>query len=361
MAKRDYYDILGVSRDASPEEIKKAYRKLAMKYHPDKNPSNREESEEKFKEISEAYAVLSDDEKRARYDKYGDAGMEGYTTEDIFRGVDFSDIFRDFGFDSIFDELFGFGRKSRYEYGGPHPRKGSDLEYKLEIPLEDAAFGSKKTIQVEKREVCDDCNGSGGKTEICPRCDGTGQIRDVRRTPFGQFVNITPCNRCRGEGKIITEPCSECNGKGKVRRTSNIKVEIPPGVDTGNRLRIAGQGEPGANGGPPGDLYVDIRVKPHETFKRDGDDIYYEAPITFSQAALGATIAVPTLDGNAKVKVPAGTQTEKSFRLKRKGMPKLHGLGRGDEWVKVRVVTPTSLSKEEKNLFKELSKLEGND
>ncbi|MBI5253648.1 MAG: molecular chaperone DnaJ [Euryarchaeota archaeon] len=361
MRKRDYYDVLGVGRNTSKEDIKKAYRRLAMQYHPDRNKSP--DAGEKFKEISEAYGVLSDDAKRQQYDTFGHAGIgERYTQEDIFRGINFEDIFRDIGFgfggvDSIFDIFFG-GRR-RYKTG---PRKGADLAYELEITLEEAASGVSKKIEFHRTGVCSTCNGTGAKPgtspKACPSCNGSGQISQTRRTPFGHFTSITTCSRCRGEGKIIEVPCTVCGGRGAVQIPRSISVKIPPGVEEGSRLRIAGEGEAGERGAQPGDLYVIMHIKPHEIFIREGEDIFCEVPITFSQAALGDEIQVPTLDGRAKIKIPPGTQSGTIFRLKGKGMQSMRGYGRGDEHVRVTVKTPTNLTDEQRKLFKQLASLE---
>ncbi len=361
MQKRDYYDVLGIGRNASKEDIKKAYRRLAMQHHPDRNKSP--DAGEKFKGISEAYGVLSDDAKRQQYDTFGHAGIgERYTQEDIFRGINFEDIFRDMGFgfggvDSIFDVFFG-GRR-RYKTG---LRKGADLAYELEITLEEAASGASKKIDFHRTGVCGTCNGTGAKAgtspKACPSCNGSGQISQTKRTPFGHFTSITTCSRCRGEGKIIEVPCSTCRGRGTAQIPRSISVKIPPGVEEGSRLRIAGEGEAGERGAQPGDLYVIMHIKPHELFVREGDDIFCEVPITFSQAALGDEIQVPTLDGRAKIKIPAGTQSGTIFRLKGKGMQSMRGYGRGDEHVRVIMRTPTKLTDEQRKLFKQLASLD---
>ncbi len=361
--KRDYYEILGVPRNASKEEIKAAYRRLAMQYHPDRNKSP--DAAEKFKEISEAYAVLSDDEKRRQYDMFGHAGLEGrYTPEDIFRGVDFEDVFKDLfsfsEFDRIFDIFFGGRRpRAREEYY----EKGEDLVYNLEITLEQAASGLKTVIEVPKTEVCNVCHGSrtkpGTTPKNCPRCQGTGRIQITRTSGFAQYVQIFTCDLCGGEGKIIDNPCPECKGTGKVRRLKKIRIKIPPGVDTGHRLRIPGEGEPSMGKGPPGDLYVVIHVKPHPVFIRDGNDIIYKAPIAFTWATLGAEIEVPTLDGKTKLRIPPGTQNGTVFRLKGKGLPRLHGFGKGDELVKVMVEVPKNLTERQKKLLLEFAKERG--
>lgn len=358
--KRDYYEILGASRDSSPEDIKKAYRKLARKYHPDVNKEP--DAEEKFKELSEAYAVLSDDEKRAQYDRFGHAGIDSrYTQQDIFRDFDF-DIFQDLGlggFDSIFDMFFG-GRRGGFYQRERGPRKGTDLRYDLSISLEDAAKGVEKTISVAHAVECSNCKGSGAKPGsppiVCTTCEGTGQRQSSQSTPFGRLVNITTCEACYGSGKVIEHPCSECNGSGKTRRTSKINVKIPAGVDSSSRLRIPGEGEAGEKNAPPGDLYVIVHMRPHEVFERHGEDVLMETDISFVQAALGDRIVVPTLDGQAKLKIPPGTQSGTIFRLRDKGMPRLHGSGFGDEHIRVNVKVPTNLTSRQKGLLKEFDK-----
>lgn len=358
MVKRDYYEILGVSRNATKEEIKRAYRKLALRYHPDRNKDNPKEAEEKFKEISEAYGVLSDDEKRAQYDRFGHAGISGrYTQEDIFRTINFDDIFRGFGFegfDSIFDVFFGPERRYRPSYN-----RGADLRYDLEIEFEEAANGTEKEIEIPRSEVCNACNGTGARDsrdiKPCPNCNGTGTVRNVQVRGFTQIVTTTTCRRCNGIGKFIQNPCSACRGSGKVRRVKKILVKIPPGIDTGRKIRLQGEGEAGENGGSSGDLYVVVYVKPHPIFEREGYNIYCEVPITFAQAVLGDEIEVPTLDGKARLKIPKGTQSHTVFRLKGKGIPYLDGIGRGDEYVKVIVEVPTKLTPRQKKLLLEFS------
>ncbi|KPV64914.1 MAG: chaperone protein DnaJ [Candidatus Bathyarchaeota archaeon BA1] len=358
-SKRDYYEVLGVPRNASKEEIKRAYRQLALKYHPDRNKSP--EAEEKFKEISEAYAVLSDDDKRIQYDQFGYEGISGrYTWDDIFRGADFDSIFKDLGFgfggfDTIFDMFFGGGARGRYG-----PRKGEDIRYDLELTLEEAAFGLNTDIEVPGYDICDTCHGSGVKPgtgpKRCPKCNGTGEIRRTRSFGFTHFAEIETCNECHGKGVFIENLCKDCNGTGTVQRLRKIKVKIPPGIDNGYSLRLGGEGRPGVQGGPKGDLYVAVHVKPHKIFKRKGSDILCDAHIGFPQAALGTEIYVPTLDGKARLRIPAGTQTGTLFRLKGKGVPNLHGWGRGDELVRVIVRTPTNLTRRQKELLVELAK-----
>jgi len=356
MAKRDYYEILGVSKNASKEEIKDAYRKLALQYHPDRNKSP--EAEEKFKELSEAYAVLSDDEKRGQYDNFGHAGIgQRYTWDDIFRGADFDSIFRDLGFgfggfESIFDMFFG--DRARPRYG---PQRGPDLRYDLEITLEEAGAGLQTEINVPRTAVCGICRGTGAKpgTEPrkCPKCQGTGEIRHVRETGFARIIQTELCNICRGRKTIVDSPCRDCGGTGSVEKVSRISVKIPPGVDTGSQLRLRGEGEAGTRGGPSGDLYVVVHVKPHPIFERQGSDILCETSISFPQATLGAEIEVPTLASKARLKIPAGTQSGTVFRLRGKGLPELHGRGRGDQLVRVVVRTPTRLTERQKQLLRE--------
>lgn len=355
MAKRDPYEVLGVARDASPEEIKKAYRRLARKYHPDVNPNDKE-AEEKFKEVKEAFDILSDENRRANYDRFG------HTDEAGFGAGGFGQGFSGFGFEDIFESFFGGGMRSRRPTG---PERGSDLRYDLEISLKEAAFGLDTTITIPRDETCGTCDGSGAKpgsgAEKCSHCGGSGQRQTVRSTAFGRFVSVTTCEACGGEGRIIRDKCSHCHGTGRVRRERKIEVKIPPGVDSGSRLRINGEGEAGLRGGPPGDLYVVIHVKPHPKFKRQGNDIIIDIPITFTQAALGAEIEVPTLDGEAKLKIPEGTQTGTKFRLRGKGIPYLRGHGRGDQHVRVNVRTPQKLSAKQRELLKEFARLSGED
>jgi molecular chaperone DnaJ len=350
--KRDYYEVLGVSRDASPEEIKKAYRKLARQYHPDVNKSP--DAEQKFKEVKEAYDVLSDPDKRARYDRYGhEDPTAGFGDAGGFTGADFG------GFGDIFDMFFGGG--SRRDPNAP--QRGDDLQYTLTIEFKEAVFGAEKEIQIPRTETCDVCHGSGAKPgtrpETCHVCRGTGQQELVQNTPFGRIVNRRTCPACGGRGRLIRERCGACGGNGRVRRQRKIHVKIPAGVDNGSQLRISGEGEAGLRGGPPGDLYIVIRVKPHEFFEREGDDIYCEVPLTFVQAALGDEIEIPTLTGKVKLKIPPGTQTGTYFRLKGKGVPRLRGYGQGDQHVRVVVVTPTNLNEQQKELLREFAKTYG--
>ena len=355
--KRDYYEILGVPKDASSEEIKDAYRKLAMQYHPDRNKAP--EAEEKFKEISEAYAVLSDDEKRRQYDELGHAGFDQrYTTEDIFRGADFESIFRDmgFGFDlrDIFSSFFG-GRDF-----GERIARGEDLAYDLEITLEDAAKGAEKEIEILRTEKCDVCKGTGAAANTsprtCPRCEGAGRVQSVTRNGFGTFVRVVPCPSCKGRGKIIDSPCPRCRGTGLVRKERSISVKIPPGIDDGYQLRLQGQGEASQDGNFPGDLYVLIHLAPHTYFKRDEDDLLYNLTIGFPQAALGAEVTVPTLDGKTDVKISPGTQPGQIIKLKGKGMPKFGRYGRGDLIVRVDISVPEKLTSQQRTLLEQLAK-----
>jgi molecular chaperone DnaJ len=362
--KRDYYEVLGVNKGASIDEIKQAYRKLAMQFHPDRvAPAQKKEAEEKFKEISESYAVLSDQQKRAQYDQFGHAGIDGrYTSEDIFRGTDFNTIFEEFGFGkglfgNLFD-LFGGGANGggRRTHG---PARGADLEYALTITLEEAFSGVEKTVSIYHTVTCPVCRGSGAKPgskkKTCHSCKGNGQVRYSQ----GFFSISQPCPQCKGAGETFDSPCPECSGRGKIKENSKITIKIPPGVNTGNSIRVPGKGEAGELGGPPGDLYVVIRLKSHPVFERDGDDIHCSVPISFTLAVLGGEIHVPTIDGRAKMKIPAGTGTNKTFRLGGKGVPNVHGRGRGDEFVMVIINVPSRPGGKEKDLIKQLPLLDG--
>jgi len=358
--KRDYYEILGVPKGASADDIKKAYRNLALKYHPDRvTPDKKKEAEEKFKEISESYAVLSDPEKRSQYDQFGHAGIDSkYSSEDIFRNADFSSIFEDMGFGGeMFEEILGsFGM-----FGGGHrrsrgPGRGRDLEYEIEISFEEAAFGTKKTINVPRFGTCSECNGSGAKPGTkktdCPTCNGRGQV-----LYSAGFINVSQsCPKCRGEGSTIKNPCQKCDGTGKVRNTQKIEVTVPAGVDTGSRLRVQGEGDSGSRGGQPGDLYIYISVKNHPIFERHGYDIICELPVSFALAALGGETEVPTLTGNVMMRIPEGTQSGRVFRLSGKGVKNLRGYGTGDQLVKMVVETPTHMNSEQKRLLREFEK-----
>ncbi len=361
--KRDYYEILGISKTASVDEIKKAYRNLALKHHPDRVSSDKKkEAEEKFKEISEAYAVLSDEQKRSQYDQFGHSGIDSrYTSEDIFRGADFGSIFEDMGFGgSIFEDIFenfGFFEQGQRR-SSKRPRRGSDLQYDIEISFEEAAFGAERVIAIPRHETCPDCKGDGAKPgtkkHTCSTCGGSGKT--TVQHAFG-FVVTTTCPKCRGEGYIIKTPCPRCNGSGTIAAERKLHVKIPAGVEDGSRLRLSGEGESGAKGGPRGDLYVLIYVKPHTIFSRHGNDILCEAPISFVHAALGAEIEVPTLEGKVKMTVPAGTQSGKIFRLKGRGIVDLHSRARGDEHIRVVVETPTRLNVQQKKLLEEFAKV----
>ncbi len=343
--KRDYYEVLGIGRDATDEEIKRAFRKLAFKYHPDHNHGDG--AEEKFKEINEAYEVLSALDKRAAYDRFGHSGGGGISA----RG---SNGF-DFGFGDIFDAFFGGATTASRQA----PQRGDVLHYGITITLEEAVFGSEKEIGISRTESCSLCQGTGcepgSQPSRCPNCNGAGQVHRVQASIFGRFTNITTCSQCRGEGRIITEPCAQCRGTGREKRQRNILVEIPAGVEDGSQIRLRSEGDAGTRGGPSGDLYISLSVKEHELFTRDGDDLLYELPINFAQAALGAEVEVPTLDGSSKLKLDAGCQTNTVFRLKNRGVPHLHRRGRGDQLVTLSVVTPGSLTKEQRQLFQKLA------
>jgi molecular chaperone DnaJ len=362
--KRDYYEVLGVSKEASKSEIKDAYRKLAMQYHPDRNKAA--DAEEKFKEISEAYAVLSDDQKRQQYDTLGHAGFDQrYTPEDIFRGADFESIFRDigFGFGDLFRTFFGGG----FGGGGFRERsnRGQDLGYELEITLEEAAKGTEKEIVVPRTEKCDVCSGSGAtpgtSVKTCPKCNGTGKIRNMRKNSFLMYVQVTPCAECRGRGTLIESPCKKCHGSGLTRKRRKIDVKIPEGIDEGYQLRLRGEGEAAPNGGDPGDLYVLVHIKPHDLFMREGDDLWYVLIIGYPQAALGAEVSVPTLDGTETVKIKPGTQAGENIRLKGKGMPRFRGYGKGDLIVRVGISVPEKLTTKQRELLEQLAEEFGED
>ncbi|HUO03963.1 MAG TPA: molecular chaperone DnaJ [Candidatus Binataceae bacterium] len=352
--KRDYYEILGVARGAGDDELKKAYRRLAIQFHPDRNPGNHE-AEERFKEINEAYQVLSDPERRAQYDRFGHAAFQNAQGPGGFGGFDFTQGFEEV-FSDIFGDFFGSGRgRSR-----SRTRRGDDLRYDLEIEFEEAARGIEKVIKFQRLAQCEACNGTrarGGQSgaRTCPNCRGAGQVR----TQQGFFSISTTCGQCRGEGTIIADPCPKCQGQGRIRRAGSLAVKIPPGVDNGSRLKLRGEGEAGYAGGPQGDLYVVIHVKEHELFVRQDNDIIIEAPISFPQAALGTEMDVPTLDGKVKLKIPAGTQAGKILRLKGRGIADLHGYGRGDQLVRVIVETPRNLTPRQRELLEEFAQLDG--
>ncbi|WRP05327.1 molecular chaperone DnaJ [Rossellomorea aquimaris] len=354
MSKRDYYEVLGVGKDASKDEMKKAYRKLSKKYHPDINKEA--DADEKFKEISEAYEVLSDDQKRAQYDRFGHTDPnQGFGGGADFGGGGFG------GFEDIFNTFFGGGGGRRRDPNAP--RQGADLQYTMSLTFEEAVFGKDTEIEIPREEECDTCHGSGAKpgtkVNTCSHCNGSGQLNVEQNTPFGRIVNRRVCHYCNGTGKQIKEKCSTCGGAGKVQKRRKISVKIPAGIDDGQQLRVTGQGEPGINGGPAGDLYVVFHVRSHDFFERNGDDIYCEMPVTFAQAALGDEIEVPTLHGKVKLKVPSGTQTSTRFRLKGKGVPNVRGYGTGDQHVQVKVVTPSKLTDKQKQLLREFADISG--
>ena len=346
--KQDYYEVLGVPRQASDEAIKRAFRKLAFQYHPDRNKDPR--AEEKFKEINEAYQVLSDPEKRRRYDHYGRVDIEGG--------------FPDFGFGGlgdVFESFFGgfgtpFGRTAHHV-----PQKGDSLQSHLTLSFKEAAFGCSKEVEIQRIEFCPSCHGIGSEPgtnpETCPDCRGTGQVRRIQQSIFGRFTHITTCSRCGGNGTVISNPCSKCRGRGRIKVKRRIKVDVPAGVDDGQQLRLDGEGNAGLYGGSPGDLYILFSVKPHNLFQRDGSDILYELSINFAQAALGDEIRVPSLDGRIDLKIPPGTRGGEIFRLKGKGIPHIDGKGRGNLLVKVDIVTPKRLDKNQRRLFEELAEV----
>jgi molecular chaperone DnaJ len=357
MSKRDYYEVLGVSRTASDQEIKSAYRRLAVKYHPDKNP-NDATAEEKFKEAAEAYGVLQDADQRRRYDRFGHAGVASGGGAGAWGAPGFG------GIEDILGDLFGFGDV----FGGARTgsrrsaaQRGADLRYDLEISLEEAASGMTAQLRIPRLESCETCKGSGAaegtQPETCTTCSGSGQVRYQQ----GFFSVARTCSACRGVGRVIKTPCKDCNGAGRVEREKQMEVKIPAGVETGSRLRVQGEGEAGTQGGPSGDLYVVIHVAEHEQFERQGNNLYEAVPITFTQAALGAELKVKTLDGEEKLKIPMGTQTGTVFRLKGKGMPQLGGRGKGDLFVSVSVITPTSLTREQRRLLEQLAEVESKD
>lgn len=360
MSKKDYYELLGVAKGATKEEIKKAYKKLALQFHPDRAPEEKKkEYEEKFKEISEAAAVLGDDKKRQQYDQFGHAGFGGAGGAGGagHSGFDYSDVMSQFrsgmfgDFDDIFDHLFSgsSGRK------GARGQRGDDLLYELEVSLEDAALGTKKTIPLNKLERCDTCKGKGAHSfEQCHHCHGSGYLKRTQRTPFGLFQQTGPCPECQGRGEVATDSCEKCDGEGVVRRKKEIEITIPAGVEEGTRLRVRSEGGVGSLGAVDGDLYIGIRLSPHKIFVRKESDLLLTVPLSFTQAVLGDEIEVPTIDGKATLKIPAGTQSETTFKMSGKGLPSLHGAGRGDQLVKVRIQIPTKLTKKQKELILQL-------
>src|SRR3954468_20042841 len=354
MAKRDYYEILGISRGTQGDEIKKAFRKLALQFHPDKNAGDKK-AEEKFKELSEAYEVLSDPEKRARYDRFGHQAPGGFGPSPFdqgFGGANINDIF-----EGIFGDIFGGGGRR----GRSARSRGSDLRYNLEVSFTEAAFGTEAKVKIPRHKQCATCHGSGAKPgtgpKTCPTCNGAGELRMTQ----GFFQISRTCGHCQGTGKVITDPCQTCRGAGKVETESVLTVKVPPGVDTGTRLKLTGEGEPGERGGPPGDLYVVVHVHEHPIFIREDTEVICEVPISFTQAALGSTIDVPTLDGKVKMKIPSGTQSGKVFRLRGKGIPHLNGYQRGDQHVRVTVEVPEKLTKKQRELLEQFAALAGED
>lgn len=354
-AKRDYYEVLGVKKDASNEDIKKAFRKMAFQCHPDHNHDDGAEG--RFKEVNEAYEVLSNADKRSAYDRFGHAGIDGFGGRDS----------GDFGFGgmgSIFEDFYEFfsGAASSARRA---PQRGVDIRTQVTITLEEATFGCKREINITRTERCDTCNGSGAKPgsqpTTCPECNGNGRVQRVQQSIFGRFANITDCPRCNGEGKIITDPCPKCRGTGKEKHKRSINIEIPAGVDDGNEMRLSSQGNVGDKGGPAGNIYITVTVLPHKLFKREGANILYELPVNFAQAALGADLEIPTLHGDVKLKVPAGSQTGQIFNLKGKGVPYLNRNRTGDQIVRLRVVTPEKLTRQQRQLFQELADSLGQD
>lgn len=359
--KRDYYEVLGVDKSVDENDLKKAYRKAAKKYHPDLNPGDTE-AEKKFKEVNEAYEVLSDKEKRARYDQFGHAGVDPNFGAGGGGYGDFGGGFGGFGgFEDIISEMFGGGFGGRSARRNPNaPRRGSDTAANVIISFEEAAKGCKQKIKVTRIENCDECSGSGckagSKPKTCPTCSGSGYVTTVQRTMLGAMQTQQPCEKCRGTGKIIEDPCAKCNGKGRIRRTTEREVEIPAGIDDGQIINVRGAGDTGVNGGPDGDLHINVSVRPHPIFERDGYDVFCEIPITFTQAALGDEIIVPTLDGKVKFTIHEGTQPGDEFKLKGKGIQRLRYAGRGDQYVKIVVEVPKNLSREQKEHLKAFEK-----
>jgi molecular chaperone DnaJ len=350
--KRDYYEVLCVTRTCTATELKSSFRKLALQFHPDKNPDDKK-AEEAFKELSEAYEVLSDPEKRARYDRFGHQAPGGFGPSPFdagFGGANINDIF-----EGIFGDIFGGGGRR----GRSSRQRGRDLRYNLETTFQEAAFGTEAKVKIPRHTNCDTCHGSGAKPgtgpKTCPACNGTGELRLTQ----GFFQIARPCNQCGGAGKVITDPCAACRGAGKVEEESVLTVKVPPGVDTGTRLKLTGEGDPGEHGGPPGDLYVVVHIQEHPIFIREDTEVICEVPIGFTQAALGATIEVPTLDGKVKMKIPSGTQSGKVFRLRGKGIPHLNGYQRGDQHVRVTVEVPEKLTRKQRELLEQFAALSG--
>nr|AGF93037.1 chaperone DnaJ [uncultured organism] len=368
----DYYDILGVSKDASKDEIKKAYRKKAKKYHPDRNPDDAEKAREKFKKISEAYEVLADDEKRQRYDRYGKQGVEqdfgsgGFQWSDFSHRDDVEDLFSDLfggrsrggGFEDLFSEFFGGRRASRRQ---KQQRRGSNLKMTLEVSLKDIREGKEKNFKLNRQTQCDECGGSGSKsggTKTCPNCGGSGEVKQVQRRGIQQLITVSQCSECDGTGQIVENPCPKCNGSGVLNKREKISIEVPPGAQDGTRLRVRGKGDAGKRGAPPGDLYIILRVKPHDKFKRSRNNLIMETEVTMTEAALGTKIKVPTLEDKVEVKVPEGTQPGDQLRLSGKGLPRPNRRGYGDLIIKINVVIPEELNKEQKQLLEDFAGIE---
>ncbi|MCX6652026.1 MAG: molecular chaperone DnaJ [Methanomassiliicoccales archaeon] len=365
MDKRDYYEVLGVAKNASLDNIKKAYRTLARKYHPDVTKEEKKQAEEKFKEVSEAYEVLVDPDKRKLYDQYGHAGLTGHFSNGGFQWSDFThasdlrDIFGDTGGfgGGLFDMLFGMGG-----HGRSGPQKGQSLRYDIELTLEEAAAGGIRGISIPHAVSCEACKGTGakgGKVSTCSTCGGKGQISQVQQRGYSRFVSIAPCSRCGGKGQVTEARCPECAGRGQEVKTQKLSIDVPPGIDDGMRLRFSGAGDASPNGGPPGDLYVVIHVRPHELFKRDGADVWLDWPVSFSDAALGSEVEVPTIDGKALLNLPAGTQDDAVFRMKGNGLNKVNSRGKGDQFVRIKIRVPKKLTSEQKALLKKFAELEG--
>ena len=360
--KRDYYEVLGVDKSASEDEIKRAYKKMARKYHPDLNPDNKE-AEEKFKEVNEAYEVLSDSDKKARYDQFGFAGVDPNYGAGAGGGAygaggfDFGDL------GDIFGSFFGGGFNAAQRRNPNAPQRGESIRLSVTISFEEAAFGCEKEVSVDRYETCAVCHGSGcadgTSPEVCPDCHGSGQVQVRRQTPMGVFATTSPCGRCGGKGRIIKTPCTACRGSGLERKRRTIQAKIPAGIDNGQTISIRGQGHAGKNGGPSGDLLITITVRPHELFRREGTSVLCEAPITFAQAVLGAELEIPTIDGKVKYDLPEGTQSGTTFRLKGKGIPELNGRGRGDQYVTVYIETPRNLNREQKEALKKFAESVG--
>ncbi len=369
-AKRDYYEVLGVSKSASDDELKKAYRKLAKQYHPDANPDNKEDAEKKFKEVNEAYEVLSDPQKRKMYDQFGHSGPNGYGSDfSGFSGFDgFSGGFGGFGgegFDvdlgDIFSSFFGGGRSSQRRSNGP--QRGNDLKVSINITFREAAFGVRKQVKVNRKEQCSTCSGTGAKpgtsAETCKACGGTGQVRTVRNTILGSMQSVRPCENCAGQGKVITNPCQTCHGTGFEKKTRTVTINIPQGIDNGNVIKVAGEGEPGLRGGPAGDLYISINVAQDSIFSRKGDHLYENVHISFAKATLGGKIIVPTLDGQEEYEIPSGTQSGTIFTLRNKGIKNLNGKNAGNLNFTVIVDIPKKLTQEQRQLIEKLAEISG--